>query len=145
MTSNHHLYPPQSIINRQYSHYLLPYRYFADYITAPFSTLWVSFAGFGSSGGASIPLYAEVLGGFVVVVPSLDVMTSYAMMAGICTDHLLNLVYGHQAALRLLALRGKLYVFCYTIVLPSFLVCDVSVSLLFSISACLHSLTRHDI
>jgi hypothetical protein len=38
-----------------------------------------------------------------------------------------------------------MYVFCYTIVLPSFLVCDVSVSLLFSISACLHSLTRHDV
>jgi hypothetical protein len=46
----------------------------------------------------------------------------------------------------LLSTRKRLvYVFCYTIVLPSFLVCDVSVSLLFSISACLHSLTRHDI
>jgi hypothetical protein len=33
------------------------------------------------------------------------------------------------------------YVFCITIVLPSFLVCDASVSLSGSISACLHSLT----
>jgi hypothetical protein len=34
------------------------------------------------------------------------------------------------------------YVFCYTIVLPSFLVCDVSY---LSIAPCLHSLTRHDV
>jgi alpha-1,3-mannosyltransferase len=36
------------------------------------------------------------------------------------------------------------YVLCYTIVLPSFLVCDVYVSLYRSITACLHSLTPHD-
>ena len=34
------------------------------------------------------------------------------------------------------------YVFCCTIVLPSFLVCDVSYP---SIAPCLHSLTRHDV
>ena len=41
--------------------------------------------------------------------------------------------------------NGK-YVFCYTIVLPSFLVCDVSLSPSYpSITACLYSLTRHEV
>lgn len=67
--------------------------YFAGYIDVPFSTNWISFSGF-SDAISSTPVYAVAITGFVVIFPSLDVMSSYAMQVQIVCDNTLYLLVG---------------------------------------------------
>ena len=69
--------------------------YFSENIEVPFSTLWSHFTGFSDALGTT-PLYAAMIAGFVVIFPSLDVMSSYAMQSQVVCDTTLYLVLGSE-------------------------------------------------
>ena len=67
--------------------------YFSNFIEVPFSTLWNTFSGFTDQ-GISTPLYAAAMAGFVIIFPSFDVMSSYAMQSQFVCDSTLYLLLG---------------------------------------------------
>ena len=67
--------------------------YFGDNVETPVSTLWENFTGFSDSSGTT-PLYAQIIAGYVVIFPSLDVMSAYAMVVAIACDNTLYLALG---------------------------------------------------
>ena len=84
--------------------------YFGDNIVTPISELWENFTGFSDATTAT-PLYAQVIAGYIVILPSLDVMSAYAMVVAIACDNTLYLVLGPEETNLLMRENKSLYYF----------------------------------
>ena len=82
--------------------------YFGDNVETPVSTLWEYFTGFSDADGAT-PLYAQIIAGYIVIFPSLDVMSAYAMVVAIACDNTLTLVLGPNETRALMRDSKPLY------------------------------------
>ena len=85
--------------------------YFAGYVDVPFSTNWTEFTGF-SDAITSTPAYAVAIAGFVIIFPSLDVMSSYAMQVQIVCDSTLYLIVGSSGTAALKRDNQYFYYVC---------------------------------
>lgn len=82
--------------------------YFGDNVETPVSTLWENFTGLSDAGGTT-PLYAQIIAGYIVIFPSLDVMSAYAMVVAVACDNTLYFMLGPDETNALMRENKSIY------------------------------------